>query len=610
MASPAVLTSPRRRQCSKAVPVRPRRRRSRIAKLDAPIRAAGRAAWLDVAVAGAAPGVLLGALLAGLLFFLNPQLPFAFSTVGRAVALYGGLLGAASLVAHLPFTWGRRRRARRAVPWAITAVLAAMAVYDWSHASHYAYYLPPGINQRLTKAGVFLAVGGLVSFYTALLHTLARRPYGARSRVLYFCLTGAAIYVQIERREAFRPRPPVAPRPALVESSQRPRLIVVGIEAATLDAVLPLAEQDRLPFFSSLLQEGAYGRLQTLVPTRRPTLWTTLATGKLPFKHSILGRERYPAPFLGEDAELWLLPRGLSFPSWGTLGTPARQVSAADRRERALWEILAALGGPTGVIGWPVSSPAPRRLAFALPDRFFADPGAPDAGYPPALAERAAALRVELEALPPALRQELGTGAASATLRAAAHDQWRQAVILAVAADQPQAEALFADLPGLQNIARRYFGGYSAVHLDGQHDAPSERAARVVELYYTQLDAFLAELWRQAGPGTLLAVVSAFGVDGPTGWEKLRGLSEQARMRGGFERGPDGLLLLRGAGIRPGLLPRARVVDVVPTLLYGLGLPAARDLDGRALTEAFTGEFLAAHPLNFVPSYEALEQLR
>ena len=54
------------------------------------------------------------------------------------------------------------------------------------------------------------------------------------------------------------------------------------------------------------------------------------------------------------------------------------------------------------------------------------------------------------------------------------------------------------------------------------------------------------------------------------------------------------------------LLPRARIVDVAPTLLYGMGLPVARDLDGRALTEAFTGEVLAAHPLNFVPSYEAL----
>ncbi len=161
--------------------------------------------------AGAAPGALLGALLAGLLFFLNPQLPFAVAPVARAVVIYGALLGAASFVLLLPFCWRRRRRARRMLPWSLTVVLAAVAIYDWSHASYYAYYLPPGINTRLTKAGLLLAIGALVSFYTALLHTLHRRPYGPRSRLLYVALTAAAVYAQIERREAFRP-PPCRPR--------------------------------------------------------------------------------------------------------------------------------------------------------------------------------------------------------------------------------------------------------------------------------------------------------------------------------------------------------------------------------------------------------------
>jgi len=44
----------------------------------------------------------------------------------------------------------------------------------------------------------------------------------------------------------------------------------------------------------------------------------------------------------------------------------------------------------------------------------------------------------------------------------------------------------------------------------------------------------------------------------------------------------------------------------VPTLLYALGLPSARDFDGRVLTEAFTPAFLARRPLTFVPSYETL----
>ena len=51
---------------------------------------------------------------------------------------------------------------------------------------------------------------------------------------------------------------------------------------------------------------------------------------------------------------------------------------------------------------------------------------------------------------------------------------------------------------------------------------------------------------------------------------------------------------------------RAALVDVMPTLLYAMGLPIARDLDGKVLTGAFENAFLARRPLTFVPSYDTL----
>jgi arylsulfatase A-like enzyme len=67
------------------------------------------------------------------------------------------------------------------------------------------------------------------------------------------------------------------------------------------------------------------------------------------------------------------------------------------------------------------------------------------------------------------------------------------------------------------------------------------------------------------------------------------------------------VFLLLGDGIRPGsFLEKAELVDVVPTLLYALGFPIARDLDGQVLTPAFENSYLARHPLTFVPSYETL----
>jgi hypothetical protein len=76
---------------------------------------------------------------------------------------------------------------------------------------------------------------------------------------------------------------------------------------------------------------------------------------------------------------------------------------------------------------------------------------------------------------------------------------------------------------------------------------------------------------------------------------------------GEFLEAPDGTLLLYGEGVRPGeLLTGARIVDLAPTLLYGLGFPVARDLDGQVLTAAFDKGFLARNPVTFFPSYEGL----
>jgi predicted AlkP superfamily phosphohydrolase/phosphomutase len=59
---------------------------------------------------------------------------------------------------------------------------------------------------------------------------------------------------------------------------------------------------------------------------------------------------------------------------------------------------------------------------------------------------------------------------------------------------------------------------------------------------------------------------------------------------------PEGIFLAAGPGIREGaVLDGARLIDVAPTILHALDLPAPEDMDGHILTEVFTQEYLAAH---------------
>ncbi len=536
---------------------------------------------------GLIPGVLVGTHLAGLIFFLNPRLPFSPLPVLRGVFVYSALLGLASLALHLPFTGRRPWRARRVLPWGLTVALAAAAALDWTHASHYAYYLPPGINERLIKTALWLSLAALISFYTALLHSLQRRRYGLRSRTCYVLLAVLSVYAMVERREAFQPQPGPAPRPAAVEAGQRPRLLVIGLDTATLDAILPLASQGRLPFLGNVLREGAYGRLESISPPRPEALWTTLATGKYPYKHAVIGGNVYPVDFIAPGAGLRLRPTGVNFRLWGTLGREGRRPASVEREALALWEVLPRLGVPSGAVGWPAATPGRGGATFAVDDRAFTARQAPRGP------------------LPPALRERFGLNAPASVLDALAGDLRREELSANLLARHPGVQALFLMLPGLRAASRHDFGGFSAVRFESSQAAPARQAADRIAAYYAQLDAVLAEVWsRESGP-RLLAVVSASGVAGQEGWRRLWG---EAALQGRFAGGEDGVLLLYGEGIRPGaLLTGARLVDLAPTLLYGLGFPVARDFDGRLITTAFSKDFLARHPLTVLPSYEALE---
>jgi hypothetical protein len=67
----------------------------------------------------------------------------------------------------------------------------------------------------------------------------------------------------------------------------------------------------------------------------------------------------------------------------------------------------------------------------------------------------------------------------------------------------------------------------------------------------------------------------------------------------------DGIIIARGRPFTPGgQIGEASVLDVTPTALAAVGLPLANDMDGYPLVSAMTPEFLDAHPLTAVESYE------
>ncbi len=66
------------------------------------------------------------------------------------------------------------------------------------------------------------------------------------------------------------------------------KTLVIGLDGATFDLMLPFIKEGRLPAFTRLLEEGAWGRLRSTIPPITAAAWTSFMTGCNPGKHGIL----------------------------------------------------------------------------------------------------------------------------------------------------------------------------------------------------------------------------------------------------------------------------------------------------------------------------------
>jgi hypothetical protein len=251
--------------------------------------------------------------------------------------------------------------------------------------------------------------------------------------------------------------------------------------------------------------------------------------------------------------------------------------------------------------------PVSESLVFAFSDHFFGGDFSPSNARPEEVAQRGELFRVEPEDVDASTLEAFGTRVPYSLIDALAGDLWRESLTGFLLEQGPEVQAVFLMLPGLGIISKSHFGGYAAVQFGGTHDPERQQAAQIVTSYYRHLDRFLAAVWQRAAEPRILAVVSPYGYEAPTGMRRLGALAAGRSLEGFSRRAPDGVLMLLGEGIRPGtFLEQAELIDVFPTLLYALGLPIARDLDGRVLTSAFSSTFLARQPLTFVPSYDTV----
>ncbi len=374
------------------------------------------------------------------------------------------------------------------------------------------------------------------------------------------------------------------------EAAPRGRVLLIGIDGASPRITGPLIEQGRLPNLAAIADRGVYAPLRAHAPISSPRIWTSIATGKNPNRHGIVN-------FAYEDEageqQLFL---------------------GSDRVGQALWNIASDAGLRVAVVNWWNTYPLEIVNGVMICDHLLSMDiegrrrmtGAQTAtvgaiAHPPDWDEQVGALLADDTPLtrvsdPFAERSAFPRWVRPARLtKRYANDADVIRIALAVEAET-RPDLMMVFLPGIDRVSHVLWG---AIEPAEAYEKPPrfeggqrEHTRWALERYYEYTDALIGLLAARYGPDALVMVVSDHG------FEASRGLGF---LTGGHNspQSIDGVVFASGPGIGvPERGRRTSVNDVTPTILTWLGLPVARNMDGRPAS------FLLDARVEYVASYD------
>ncbi len=574
-------------------------------------------------------GQLLALFLAQSIFILNPQVTLDAQTVLHvwiSVALTHGL--ATGLVIWLvlflieEIRGGPLRPAWisfRLLIWLLALDLGLAATLLWHNLFYFRLYITSESIRALAIAATILSAAAAVLLILALF----QYSFGRRAARFGYTLVFLTWVVSLVAPLAFRPinndASSTVPRLPLEDSPSPRRVTIIGMEGASMSYVLPAVAEGKLPNFARIIEGGASGALRTIHPTESLAVWTSIATGKLPRQHGLLGFYRYR--FSGIPSTFSLLPHGLYLQNLEHLGLLKRTaVTSTQRRTGTFWSILSSFGVKVGLLRWWGTYPAETVDGFIVSEYFHRqvrerfDPTLPDLTYPASLFPELAPLVVQPQDIDASELERFvdrsveipgDTLPWESVLRSSlADDATYQRVGQWLRESQPpHVYAIY--FFGLDNLGHTFFRYHRPDSFGDVSERELKKYGRAIDAYYSHLDTILGEYLQSLQPEETLVVVSGHGME-PLSVPRrvVEALKGSSHLSGYHKGAPDGLALFYGPGIGQGVkLQGASVVDITPTLLYLMGLPIGQDMEGNLLAGILEESLSRTQPVTFISSY-------
>ncbi|MBU0517340.1 alkaline phosphatase family protein [bacterium] len=421
------------------------------------------------------------------------------------------------------------------------------------------------------------------------------------------------------------------------------KVMLIGFDGATWEAINPLMAQGLMPNFKRFLDDGGMGKpLASDRPTLSAILWTTVATGKTSKGHGVTEIVSVIAPGLKNNILNYpytlgcynfvqlLMKRGFFYV------TP---LSSSARRTKAVWNMLSDYNKRVGVVGWWGSFPPEEvngvivsdhasmqkqemRVAKgqqSIGDNLPADvEGMPV--YPAELtseilpfAEQTAAMNMdELHYFLP------GDSAYLAFVNNLnGWDRKNRESVIKISYLTDKFFMLTTEYLLKSQSFDLLMGYYFEADANGHWlwpyreaeyfpEIPPDQVNKfkdVIDSTYVNLDRMFGTILDNLPEDCHVIVVSdhGFGVEDFGDYYVV-----------GHALAPDGILMMEGPAFKSDVKFRkqARLEDITPTILALLGIPVGEDMQGRVLEEAFTDEFLNQFPIRTIPSHDRGEKFR
>lgn len=489
--------------------------------------------------------------------------------------------------------------------WLGAFAAAVGSALMWRNVTTFALVLDDSAETALARIGIALALAAAAFVLVAMIRRTLPEGRPGWATLLVIVMGASVAFPLALRGRGMAPVLEARPIDAEVDGAvpeRTTRVTIIALDAASLDFITSATAEGRLPNFGRLLDRGAVRHLATLHPTSAETVWAAVATGKLPQKNGIhsAGLYRFTS---ASGVPLQLLPEYCFAHGLVRLGVLTEEPhSSATFRTRTLWSILSTHGITVGVVGWPLSQPAPTVRGFLVADSFHrsaltaAAVGGPATIYPAELQPDAIA------AMETAGADADSSGADESPARI---DRVYERVAQTLS-ERRAVQVAVTRYQSLDPIGHHYLRYATPSEFGDVTDDERQRLGGVLERHYEMIDDAIGRALGALGPDDLLVVVSAFGMVPLTlGRRIVEKLIGDPDLSGTHDVAPDGFLIAYGTSVARGRSQtRASVVDVTPTLLYFLGLPVGRDMDGYVRTDLFSSSFIQDRPIAYIPTYD------